>query len=158
MLNDADDMVYTRLSPLIWRESIERRAKLNGNNINGSATVVTKCRNSIQGKSLMVDDEGYVCPRARLTRNGCCAIDSNEPSLLQYDCQSCDTDVGCCAIYEYCVSCCLNPDKVSRIAVHIICSCKFFLMNCSFRFVFRNSISRRCWRNQVVASWPFSRE
>lgn len=110
-------MVYTRLSPLIWRDATERRTQLT-HNINNATVIMMKCRNSIQGKTLIVDDEGYVCARKRLTKTGCCALNhgvdggADAAALSQYDCQSCNLDTGCCAIYEYCVSCCLNPERV----------------------------------------------
>lgn len=85
---------------MIWRDD---------NKYNITLEKPGKCRNSIQGKMLIVDDEGYVCQRNNLLANGCCKI--NEKSI-QYDCDTCNKD-GCCAVYEYCVSCCLNPDKVS---------------------------------------------
>lgn len=52
---------------------------------------------------------GYVCERKDLLVNGCCNV--NAPSSRQYICKSCLAS-GCCSIYEYCVSCCLQPDKV----------------------------------------------
>ena len=93
------------------------------------------CRNSIQGKVLMADDQGlyfkilkmtspvrtpkcwencsfsgYVCLRADLySTTGCCR--TSGPKTQRYSCETCN-DHGCCSIYEYCVSCCLHPDKV----------------------------------------------
>ena len=54
---------------------------------------------------------GYVCERKDLLVNGCCNV--NAPSSRQYICKSCLAN-GCCDIYEYCVSCCLQPDKVTK--------------------------------------------
>lgn len=53
---------------------------------------------------------GYVCERKDLLVNGCCNVIA--PSSRQYICKSCLAN-GCCSIYEYCVSCCLQPDKVT---------------------------------------------
>lgn len=89
---------------MIWRENSIN----NGTNEDGS----NSCRNSIQGKTLIVDDEGYVCSRNNLLNNGCC--DSNE-NVVQYNCDTCDNQEGCCSVYESCVSCCLNPDKVRKL-------------------------------------------
>uniref|UniRef100_A0A8C1ZLT4 SREBP regulating gene protein n=1 Tax=Cyprinus carpio TaxID=7962 RepID=A0A8C1ZLT4_CYPCA len=50
----------------------------------------------------------YVCERKDLLVNGCCNV--NAPSSSQHVCKSCLAN-GCCSIYEYCVSCCLQPDK-----------------------------------------------
>lgn len=84
---------------MIWRED-------NGNNTH--IDKLNQCRNSIQGKVLIVDDEGYVCPRNQLLNNGCCKVTAKS---IQYNCKTCNDD-GCCAVYERCVSCCLNPNKV----------------------------------------------
>ena len=78
----------------------------------------------LQGKVFIVDERGYVCFRKDVLVSGCC--DTDLPKILQndqtqsgikrerYSCESCNTQ-GCCAVYEYCVSCCLNPGKVVRI-------------------------------------------
>ena len=87
-----------------------------------------KCRNSIQGKHLITDDRGYVCTRNIVDINGCCSINSSSSSSIitsslikilsssmfilqskQYSCESCHLSLGCCAIYEYCISCCMSP-------------------------------------------------
>lgn len=78
-------------------------------NLGNSSRQITQCRNSIQGKTLLTDELGYVCERKDLLVNGCCNV--NAPSTRQYICKSCLAN-GCCSIYEYCVSCCLQPDKV----------------------------------------------
>lgn len=41
--------------------------------------------------------------------DGCCNVNAEESK--RYACDSCK-DNGCCNIYEYCISCCLNPQKV----------------------------------------------
>ncbi|ROT73424.1 SREBP regulating gene protein-like [Penaeus monodon] len=73
-----------------------------------SSDKVTTCRNSVQGKVLLADDQGYVCHRVDRLSTGCCnvAVDTTR----RYACDTCNSH-GCCAIYEYCVSCCLQPDK-----------------------------------------------
>ncbi|XP_054895232.1 SREBP regulating gene protein [Poeciliopsis prolifica] len=77
-------------------------------NLGNSSRQITQCRNSIQGKILLTDELGYVCERKDLLVNGCCNV--NAPSTRQKICKSCLAN-GCCSIYEYCVSCCLQPDK-----------------------------------------------
>ncbi|XP_017290197.1 SREBP regulating gene protein [Kryptolebias marmoratus] len=77
-------------------------------NLGNSSRQITQCRNSIQGKTLITDELGYVCERKDLLVNSCCNV--NAPSTRQYICKSCLAN-GCCSIYEYCVSCCLQPDK-----------------------------------------------
>lgn len=94
--------MYKREQPLIWRDE-------NINNGTGDEGT-NGCRNSVQGKILLVDDEGYVCARNKLLSNGCCDPDEN---VVQYSCDTCNEMEGCCAIYEKCVSCCLNPNKVN---------------------------------------------
>ncbi|XP_042895483.1 SREBP regulating gene protein [Parasteatoda tepidariorum] len=69
---------------------------------------ITSCRNSVQGKVLIADDKGYVCSRHDVLSNGCCNVDSSTTS--RYNCESCHEN-GCCSIYEYCISCCLQPEK-----------------------------------------------
>nr|CAG4646456.1 EOG090X0AGU [Macrothrix elegans] len=66
------------------------------------------CRNSVQGKALIADDKGYVCNRANVMTNGCCKPESE--GTKHYSCETCH-DNGCCSIYEYCISCCLQPEK-----------------------------------------------
>jgi len=75
---------------------------------NNGTIKVTTCRNSIQGKVLIVDDRGYVCSRNEVLGNGCC--DTSLPRVKRYSCETCKEN-GCCSIYEYCISCCLHPDK-----------------------------------------------
>lgn len=68
-----------------------------------------------QGRTLITDDKGFTCRRANVLPNGCC----NQTDLLeigaQFSCESCEG--RCCAVYEYCVSCCLKPEQVSFIFI-----------------------------------------
>lgn len=73
-----------------------------------NGTKIYKCRNSVQGIKLIADDRGYVCERSAVLPGGCC--DSNAAQTPRYSCNSCQ-DNHCCEIYEYCVSCCLQPGK-----------------------------------------------
>lgn len=72
--------------------------------------VVYKCRNSVQGRSIIADQNGYTCDRFDLQPNGCCKVTA--PSTKRYTCESCG-EHGCCGFYEQCVSCCLHPENVS---------------------------------------------
>jgi len=56
---------------------------------------------------------GYICERKDLLVNGCCNV--NVPSTKLYSCDSCLPN-GCCSVYEYCVSCCLQPSKVRGLS------------------------------------------
>ncbi|XP_039626675.1 SREBP regulating gene protein [Polypterus senegalus] len=77
-------------------------------NLGNSSRQISRCRNSIQGRLLVTDELGYVCERKDLQVNGCC--NSNAPSSRQYSCKTCLPN-GCCSVYEYCVSCCVQPNK-----------------------------------------------
>ncbi|XP_035737401.1 UPF0454 protein C12orf49 homolog isoform X1 [Vespa mandarinia] len=89
-------------------------------NLNDSDTSNRPCRNSVQGKVLIVDEHGVVCARHELLSNGCCSREQKQPYKTEeatitalkerYSCKTCNAQ-GCCAIYEYCVSCCLHPAK-----------------------------------------------
>ncbi|XP_011687875.1 PREDICTED: UPF0454 protein C12orf49 homolog isoform X3 [Wasmannia auropunctata] len=137
MINDNNDMIpddntleELRASdkPPLWQmEILDQAASDNAGNIeanlNDSDASTQSCRNSIQGRGLIVDDRGVVCSRHEVLSNGCCAIEprkapKNEGSLSmarreRYSCKTCNPQ-GCCTIYEYCVSCCLHPDKQIR--------------------------------------------
>lgn len=102
---DSDvEFEVKREHPLIWRTLQEQQ-----NTSYNDPSV--KCRNSVQGRFLIVDDRGFVCSRFDLLPTGCCNLET--PSTTHYSCDTC-TESGCCSIYEYCVSCCLHPDKVSN--------------------------------------------
>jgi len=82
---------------------------LNGFKMNSDALTKSEtCRNSVQGKVLISDDKGYVCLRKDLTIGGCC--EPERPSTKLHSCETC-LDNGCCSIYEYCISCCMEPAK-----------------------------------------------
>nr|CAG4638624.1 EOG090X0AGU [Cyclestheria hislopi] len=76
--------------------------------VNETDTRPSLCRNSVQGKVLISDDKGYVCNRHNLMPNGCCKPETE--GTKRYSCDTCQSN-GCCSIYEYCISCCLQPDK-----------------------------------------------
>ncbi|XP_014217858.1 UPF0454 protein C12orf49 homolog [Copidosoma floridanum] len=103
--------------------------------VNDNDTFVKSCRNSVQGKFLIVDEQGYLCTTYNVLPNGCCnphelektAMLSNSVPLIEkirYPCTSCNPQ-GCCEIYEYCVSCCLDPNKVIFIQSNITISNKY---------------------------------
>ncbi|XP_020285976.1 UPF0454 protein C12orf49 homolog [Pseudomyrmex gracilis] len=90
---------------------------INLANLNENDDFNQSCRNSIQGKGLIVDERGLVCSRHEVLPNGCCTIEqtqqNKEDAVIKrerYSCKTCNLQ-GCCTIYEYCVSCCLNPNK-----------------------------------------------
>lgn len=67
----------------------------------------TTCRNSVQGKVWIADDQGYICERSDVLSNGCC--DTNSTTSFKFSCNSCNNSTGCCETFESCVSCCMNP-------------------------------------------------
>lgn len=123
-----ENSVPKQQKPLIWRSLKEYN--LTDNN--------EKCRNSLQGINLIVDERGFVCDRADVLRSTqCCNLESYKTRL--YYCDTCN-DQDCCEIYEYCVSCCLDPEKVSKSVNDLdICvtwltdKCKLIPFNCLFQ-------------------------
>lgn len=91
--------VQDREQPIQWKVQF---------NLGNSSHPSNQCRNSVQGKEFLTDELGYVCERKNLLANGCC--DVKVPSTKQYCCEGCLVS-GCCEVYEYCVSCCLQPSK-----------------------------------------------
>ncbi|KAI3498108.1 hypothetical protein L1887_33859 [Cichorium endivia] len=65
------------------------------------------CRTTVQGRYLITDHTGYVCDALSLDpKSHCCRLKKD-----QYSCQGCNLVSQCCNSYEYCVSCCLNPQR-----------------------------------------------
>lgn len=96
--------------PFNWHE--DSVSDISGPGHNSSVNdrvVVFTCRNSVQGKEVVADDRGFVCPRTELMSNGCCNSNSSETG--KYVCTSCDQIVSCCGSYEDCISCCLRPEQ-----------------------------------------------
>ena len=68
-----------------------------------------------------MDEKGYICARYEVLPNGCCNIEVEQTAMVsssvpsstktRFSCETCNPQ-GCCEIYEYCVSCCLDPIKV----------------------------------------------
>jgi hypothetical protein len=59
----------------------------------------------------VVDDEGFVCSRAAFNGTIGCCQEQRDPH--RFSCSSCDLERHCCSQYEYCVACCMDPDKTS---------------------------------------------
>ncbi|CAH1425057.1 unnamed protein product [Lactuca virosa] len=76
------------------------------------------CRTTVQGRYLITDHTGYVCDALSLDpKSHCCRLKRD-----QYSCQGCNLVSQCCNSYEYCVSCCLNPqrtqiDQATRVKI-----------------------------------------
>lgn len=101
----SDQVVETDVKPILRPDLAFRWLSATENN---NASKSLTCRNSIQGKVLITDDKGYVCSRNEILPSGCCNLES--VTTQRYKCETCQSN-GCCSIYEYCISCCLNPDK-----------------------------------------------
>ncbi|CDS42765.1 hypothetical protein EmuJ_001048200 [Echinococcus multilocularis] len=76
--------------------------------MNSSLVLLPKehCHHTVQGVSRVTDEFGYVCIRSNLLRTGCC--DRTKRTSSRFICSTCSS-LRCCSVYEYCVSCCLNP-------------------------------------------------
>ncbi|MCL7030292.1 hypothetical protein MKW94_004167 [Papaver nudicaule] len=68
------------------------------------------CRNTVQGRYLLSDDNGHVCDALSVDQSSRCCPGSGE----KYSCQGCNIVSQCCNTYEYCVSCCLNPARTQQ--------------------------------------------
>jgi len=59
---------------------------------------------------LTIELAGYLCRWAHTTPDGCC--DLTMASVAdRFSCDYCNATSNCCMIYEYCVSCCVGPEK-----------------------------------------------
>ncbi|KIZ06721.1 putative UPF0454 protein C12orf49lags:Precursor [Monoraphidium neglectum] len=62
------------------------------------------CRNTLLGPHEFTDDRGLLCKASDLNhKTGCCRTGA------KHSCGTCDLRDRCCAGYESCVSCCLEP-------------------------------------------------
>lgn len=126
--NDALSQIKVSSKPQSWEMDVpnesgnENALSLDSlSNLNDTDSFNQPCRNSIQGKVLIVDEHGVVCSRHEVLPNGCCSTEQKQVLKTEetvattqrerYSCKTCNSQ-GCCAIYEYCVSCCLHPAKI----------------------------------------------
>lgn len=111
---EEDPVLHLRKlnQPFNWNSREEEGDEPTGDQAEGgrnsSDYTSNTCRNSLQGKTLVVDDKGYICGRYDLLSSGCCSV--NE-SLGRHDCSGCEPRISCCQQYEYCVSCCLRHEQ-----------------------------------------------
>lgn len=69
-----------------------------------------KCRNTVQGRSHLLDEKGWLCTLDSIDwETGCCP--PARAAEEQYSCRSCEPDINCCTVYEHCVGCCLKPSN-----------------------------------------------
>ncbi|XP_046619799.1 SREBP regulating gene protein isoform X1 [Neodiprion virginianus] len=129
---DDDQLYFSTDKPYLWEmqvlnDDIDPDEEATSA-LNGSHPARNTCRNSIQGKALIVDEHGFVCTRGEVLPSGCCSeeisaanvkteeTDTNIQTLVKrerHSCQTCNAE-GCCAVFEYCVSCCLRPGKANE--------------------------------------------
>jgi len=96
--------------PFNWH--LEEAENVNNSN-NKSSEIIATCRNSVQGKTLIADDRGFVCSRFDVESSGCCSV--NASSSVRFWCSECDTNLSCCGQYEACLSCCLRPQQKTEL-------------------------------------------
>jgi len=75
-----------------WEHSLQHHAHAHN---------TTGCMNSAQGHTFITDSEGTICLRHHVQDNGCCGR-----PVAELSCDGCL--LGCCEIFEYCLSCCLR--------------------------------------------------
>lgn len=72
-----------------------------------------QCRNSVQGRSRLIDEHGWLCELGNVDwETGCCA--PGRAAEEQYSCRTCEEATKCCEVYENCVGCCMKPDNESE--------------------------------------------
>lgn len=82
-----------------------------------SKQTTDSCRNTVQGPKIITDERGYTCNREHVDSKGCCKLDNNNNNstsfVLFQSCRGCLLPSNCCSTFEYCVSCCLRPEKTA---------------------------------------------
>ncbi|KAA8531397.1 hypothetical protein F0562_006107 [Nyssa sinensis] len=68
------------------------------------------CRNTVQGRYLLSDDTGHVCNSLSVDPQSRCCPEKGE----QFSCSGCNLVSQCCNSYEFCVSCCLSPERTQK--------------------------------------------
>ncbi|KAF3972412.1 hypothetical protein ACB098_04G031200 [Castanea mollissima] len=68
------------------------------------------CRNTVQGRYLLSDDNGHICDALSVDPQSRCCPGKGE----KFSCHGCNLLSQCCNSYEFCVSCCLNPARTRK--------------------------------------------
>ncbi|KAK6146297.1 hypothetical protein DH2020_020166 [Rehmannia glutinosa] len=68
------------------------------------------CRTTVQGRFFLTDDNGYVCDAFSVDPLSRCCPGKGD----KFSCHGCNLVSQCCNSYEFCVSCCLNPDMTRK--------------------------------------------
>jgi len=69
------------------------------------------CEHTQQGKHYITDDKGGVCKWKDLNPVTSCCKDYSITKIHPFSCENCNRTIACCSVYEFCVSCCLDPAK-----------------------------------------------
>ncbi|KAL0479299.1 hypothetical protein AKO1_008106 [Acrasis kona] len=71
-----------------------------------------KCKTTVGVNMFVTDSRGYTCLTEDVDAStNCCT----QQSSTRFSCKTCDARFGCCTSYEYCVSCCMSPDKATSL-------------------------------------------
>jgi len=74
-------------------------------------TTISLCRNTVVGNMFISDSRGYTCRIENVDRVTRCCSTQPKPTTTRYSCKTCNLKYGCCSVYEYCVSCCMTPER-----------------------------------------------
>lgn len=80
--------------------------------------------------------------------NGCCKPDTE--GTKHYSCETCHNN-GCCAIYEHCISCCLQPDKVGYINAYIYLLLKLINLKIIAERGVGRCTGKSCWNIEFTS-------
>lgn len=72
------------------------------------------CNNTAQGAVYVTDDMGFLCRRSQLDPDTSCCLEGD-----RFSCEGCNSTLQCCAAYEPCVSCCLNPASLPQRMAYV---------------------------------------
>jgi len=64
----------------------------------------------VKEKIFVTDDQGYVCKWKEWNAMSLCCKETEQTSIPRFSCENCNTSASCCSIYEFCVSCCMEPE------------------------------------------------
>ncbi|XP_075754298.1 SREBP regulating gene protein isoform X2 [Pelodiscus sinensis] len=137
-VHDRNLLQVQEHEPIVWKVQFS---------LGNSSQLSNQCRNSVQGKLFITDELGYICERKDLLVNGCCNV--NVPSTKLYSCDSCLPN-GCCSVYEYCVSCCLQPNKNLFMAVEdhfelCLAKCRTSSQSVQHENTYRDPVAKYCY-------------
>ncbi|XP_077227746.1 glycosyltransferase family protein isoform X2 [Tasmannia lanceolata] len=104
-------LLWKVLYPILWHITIlQFPAKISGIRKDVGFQVKPMCRNTVQGRYLISDDNGNVCDALSLDSWSRCCPEKGK----RFSCQGCNLVSQCCNSYEFCVSCCLNPARTQK--------------------------------------------